>query len=122
MKVSRAAFNFPARICGVQRHFESGGWGGLVKKALRFFLPLIHPTPEAMTISKQTIIDRTIKAINLLPADKISDFVDFVSKRYEEQLLAQGMQQLAAESKTFDFLNAEEDLYTEADLKEVYNG
>ena len=34
----------------------------------------------------------------------------------------QGIQQLVAESKTFDFLNAEEDLYTEADLKEVYNG
>ena len=78
-----------------------------------------------MTISKQAIIDRTIKAINLLPVDKaeeISDFADFVSKRYEEQLLAQGIQQLAAESKTFNFLNAEEDLYTEADLKEVYNG
>ncbi|MET4072791.1 hypothetical protein [Hymenobacter sp. UYCo722] len=78
-----------------------------------------------MTISKQAIIDRTIKAINLLPADKaeeISDFADFVSKRYEEQLLAQGIQQLAAGSKTFDFLNAEEDLYTESDLKEVYDG
>ncbi|WP_226915524.1 hypothetical protein [Hymenobacter siberiensis] len=77
-----------------------------------------------MTISKQAIIDRTIKAINLLPADKaeeISDFADFVSKRYEEQLLAKGIQQLAAESKAFNFLNAEEDLYTEADLKEVYN-
>ena len=78
-----------------------------------------------MTISKQAIIDRTIKAINLLPADKaeeISDFADFVSKRYEEQLLAQGIQQLAAGSNTFDFLNAEEDLYTDSDLKEVYNG
>ena len=78
-----------------------------------------------MTISKQAIIDRIVKAINLLPADKaeeISDFVDFVSKRYEEQLLTQGVQQLAAESKAFDFLNGEEDLYTEADLKEVYNG
>ena len=78
-----------------------------------------------MTISKQAIIDRTIKAINMLPADKaeeISDFADFVSKRYEEQLLAQVIQQLAAGSKAFDFLNAEEELYTEADLKEVYNG
>ncbi|WP_236668591.1 hypothetical protein [Hymenobacter rubidus] len=77
-----------------------------------------------MTISKQAIIDRTIKAINLLPADKaeeISDFADFVCKRYEGQLLAQGVQQLAAESKTFDFLNTEEDLYTEADLKEAYS-
>lgn len=78
-----------------------------------------------MTISKQAIIDRTLKAINLLPADKaeeISDFADFVSKRYDEQLLAQGIQQLAAASKSFDFLNAEEGLYTEANLKEVYNG
>jgi hypothetical protein len=44
-----------------------------------------------MMLSKQAIIDRTIKAINLLPTDKaeeISDFADFVSKRYEEQQLA----------------------------------
>lgn len=81
--------------------------------------------PKAMTINKQAIIDRTIKAINLLPADRaaeISDFADFVSKRYEEQQLAQGIQQLAVESKAFDFLNDEEELYTEADLKEVYYG
>ena len=48
-----------------------------------------------MTISKQAIIDRTLKAIDLLPADKaaeLSDFADFVSKRYEEQLLVQGIQ------------------------------
>lgn len=78
-----------------------------------------------MTLSKQAIIDRTIKAINLLPVDKaeeISDFADFVSKRYEEQQLTQGIQKLAAESQAFAFLNEEEDLYTEADLKEVYNG
>ena len=78
-----------------------------------------------MTISKQAIIDRTIKAINLLPADKaeeISDFADFVSKRYEEQQLTQGIQNLAAESQVFNFLHDEEDLYTEANLKEVYNG
>lgn len=78
-----------------------------------------------MTISKPAIIDRTLKAIDLLPADKaaeISDFADFVSKRYEEQLLVQGIQQIAAESNAFSFLNDEEDLYTEADLKEVNNG
>lgn len=78
-----------------------------------------------MTLSKQAIIDRTIKAINLLPTDKaeeISDFADFVSKRYEEQQLAQGIQQLAAESQAFAFLHDEEDLYTEANLKEIYNG
>ena len=58
-----------------------------------------------MTLSKQAIIDRTIRAINLLPADKaeeISDFANFVSKRYEEQL-TQGIQQLAAEA--YDFIS-----------------
>jgi hypothetical protein len=89
------------------------------------FITFRHLTPEAMTSSKQTLIDRTVRAINMLPAEKaeeISDFADFVSKRYEKQQLTQGIQQLAAESKAFDFLNDEEDLYTEVDLKEVYNG
>ena len=76
-------------------------------------------------MTKQAIIERTIKAINQLPEDKaeeISDFADFLSKRFEEQLMKQGIQKLTADSKTFDFLASEEDLYSEMDLKEVYNG
>ena len=76
-------------------------------------------------MSRKAIIERTIKVINQLPEDKaqeISDFADFVSKRYEEHQLTQGIQKLIANSKTFDFLNDEEDLYSVADLKEVYNG
>jgi len=76
-------------------------------------------------MTKQTIIERTIHAINQLPlnkAEEISDFAEFIIKRYEEQLLSQGIQQLASEGQTFDFLNKEEDLYSVSDLKEVYNG
>lgn len=76
-------------------------------------------------MTKQTIIERTIHAINQLPlnkAEEISDFADFIIKRYEEQLLTQGIQQLASEGQTFDFLNQDEDLYSVNDLKEVYNG
>lgn len=76
-------------------------------------------------MTRQAIIERTINAINQLPDDKaeeISAFADFVSKRYEGLLLTQGTQQLASDSKTFGFLKDEEDLYTEADLKEIYNG
>ena len=75
-------------------------------------------------MTRQAIIERTIKAINQLPEDKaeeISDFADFVSKRYEEYQLTQGIQKLAADSKTFEFLNADEDIYSVSDLKEVYN-
>lgn len=69
------------------------------------------------------MIERTVKAIQQLPDDKaaeISDFADFVSKRYEEHLLTSGIQELAAGSEAFEFLEAE-DLYSVEDLKEVYN-
>ena len=73
---------------------------------------------------RQAIIQHTLNVINKLPDDKaeeISEFADFVMKRYEEHLLNYGIQQLNADSKSFDFLNNEEDIYTEADLKEVYH-
>ena len=76
-------------------------------------------------MTKQAIIERTLKAINQLPDDKaeeISDFADFVSKRYEEQLLISGIKSFVSEGKSFEFLRDEEDIYTIADLKEVYNG
>lgn len=76
-------------------------------------------------MTRQAIIERTIKTINQLPDEKvqeISDFADFIVKRYEEFLLTKGIQKLAEQSQSFDFLNKEEDLYSESDLKEVYNG
>ena len=76
-------------------------------------------------MTRQAIIERTIKAINQLPeekAEEISDFADFVSKRYEEHLLTEGIQHLTTDSKAFAFLYDEEDLYSLDDLKEVYNG
>ncbi|GGM94272.1 hypothetical protein GCM10010967_29380 [Dyadobacter beijingensis] len=76
-------------------------------------------------MTKQAIIARTLEAINQLPVDKaeeISDFADFVRKRHEEQQLTQGIQLLIENSTAFDFLKDEEDVYTLADLKEVYNG
>ena len=76
-------------------------------------------------MTRQSIIERTLKAINQLPEDKaeeISDFADFVFKRYEEYGLTNGIQKLTYESKAFDFLNNEEEIYSIADLKEIYNG
>ena len=75
-------------------------------------------------MTRQIIIERTLKAINHLPEDKaqeISDFADFVFKRYEEQVLIQGIQKITAEGKSFEFLNNEEDIYSIASLKEVYH-
>ena len=75
-------------------------------------------------MTKQAIIERTIQAINMLPSEKaieISDFADFIIKRYEEQLLTENIQKMVLESNSFSFLNEEEDLYSLNDLKEKYN-
>lgn len=76
-------------------------------------------------MTRQAIIERTIRTINELPDEKVqevSDFADFVIRKYEEVLLAEGIQKMTANSQTFDFLTNEEEIYTEADLKVVYNG
>lgn len=76
-------------------------------------------------MTREIIIERTLKAINQLPDDKaeeISDFADFVFKRYEENELLNGMQNLISDSKAFDFLNEEDEIYSLTDLKEAYNG
>jgi hypothetical protein len=76
-------------------------------------------------MTREIIIERTLKAINQLPDDKaeeISNFADFVFKRYEENELLNGMQNLISDSKAFDFLNEEDEIYSLTDLKEAYNG
>ena len=76
-------------------------------------------------MTRQLIIERTIKAINQLPEDKaeeISDFADFIMKRFEDHSLTEGIKQLTSNSQVFDFLKNEEDIYTESDLKVLYNG
>ncbi len=76
-------------------------------------------------MTRHAIIERTLNAINHLPegkAEEISDFADFVAKRYDEQQLSEGIRQMAANAESFLFLTDEEDLYSESDLKEVYKG
>ena len=76
-------------------------------------------------MTRQAIIDRTLNAIKQLPEDKaeeISVFADFLIKRYEDDKLTKGIQNLASECQAFEFLNDEDDIYTTDDLKEVYNG
>lgn len=76
-------------------------------------------------MTRQAIIERTIKVMNQLPEDKaeeISDFADFVIKKFEDNRITESIQQLASKSHAFDFLIDEEDLYSSNDIKEKYNG
>jgi hypothetical protein len=75
-------------------------------------------------MTRKAIIERTVQVINQLPQEKaieISDFADFLIKKYEEQLINENIQKLVTESKSFSFLYDEEELYSLSDLKEKYN-
>nr|NQU88963.1 hypothetical protein [Bacteroidota bacterium] len=72
-----------------------------------------------MTRDRETLIKKTLTALSRLPQDKvseISDFADFVLKKYDEEILQKGIETLVSESKIYEFLKEEEDLYTLEDL------
>jgi hypothetical protein len=74
-------------------------------------------------MTKQTIIDKTIQAINQLPPDKaeeISDFADFVLKKFEEHSIIANIQKIVSDSSTFNFLLEDEELYSVNDIKERF--
>ena len=74
-------------------------------------------------MAKQKLIDRTVETLERLPEHRIhevADFADFILKKYEEQILQKGIETLTSQSDSFAFLQEEEDLYDEGDLKEKY--
>lgn len=75
-------------------------------------------------MTKEKLIKRTTGIIQMLPerkAEEIADFADFILKRFEEDTLSEGMQQLVSEPGAFSFLKEEEELYSESDLKELFD-
>jgi hypothetical protein len=75
-------------------------------------------------MSKEELIKKTIAAMQQLPADKVaevSDFTQFILQRNEDKQITEGIAQLSSQSKSYDFLNEEEDLYTLNDVKAPYN-
>ena len=75
-------------------------------------------------MTKQLIIEQTLKVFDKLPEDKveeISDFADFILKKYEDATLLKNMEKALSDSNTFSFLKNEEEIYTVADVKKLYN-
>ena len=71
-------------------------------------------------MSKEEMIAKTIAALQKLSADKVaevSDFADFILQRYEDKEITEVISQLSAKTKSYKFLDEEEDLYTLNDVK-----
>lgn len=71
-------------------------------------------------MNKQALIEEAIVKIKQLPDHKIkevNDFADFLLSRIDNQILLKNIQEITSKSASFDFLEEEEGLYDENDLK-----
>ncbi len=74
-------------------------------------------------MSRELLIKKTIEDLTKLPDQKLleaSDFIEFLLTRIDDKIISEGISRLAAESKSFSFLEAEEVEYKTTDLKERY--
>ena len=74
-------------------------------------------------MNRETLIKQTIKKLNQLPESKIkevNDFTDFLLSKIDDIILQEGIQKLTSDSKSFEYLKDDEDLYSVNDLKEKY--
>ncbi|HYG36969.1 MAG TPA: hypothetical protein VD908_00055 [Cytophagales bacterium] len=74
-------------------------------------------------MKREKLIKETMDKLVRLPDQKlkeVSDFAEFLLNKIEDRTLAEGIQKLASESKSFKFLEDDEDLYLIEDLKENY--
>lgn len=74
-------------------------------------------------MSRDVLIQKTLDNLTKLPDQKVrevSDFTEFLINKIEDKLITEGIQKLTSDSKSFQFLESEEELYSKADLKEIY--
>ncbi|HPE78273.1 MAG TPA: hypothetical protein PLC80_19425 [Draconibacterium sp.] len=74
-------------------------------------------------MNRDILLKETIDKIQQLPDIKIreiNDFADFLLSKIESKILLEGIQKLTSDSKAFEFLKDEEDLYSVNDIKEKY--
>ncbi len=74
-------------------------------------------------MDRKVLIEKLKSKINLLPDSKIqeiNDFADFLLSKIDDKITVEGIAKITSDSKAFDFLKDEENLYTVNDLKEKY--
>ena len=74
-------------------------------------------------MDRKVLIDNILEKIGHLPDEKIkevNDFAEFLLSKIEDRLITEGITKLTSDSRSFSFLEDEEDLYTVNDLKERY--
>ena len=74
-------------------------------------------------MDRQVLIDNAVNKISQLPDTKIQeiiDFAEFLLSKIDDRIISENIQKLSSDSKSFEYLKDEEDLYDVNDLKERY--
>ena len=74
-------------------------------------------------MTKEKLIRKTLQTLSKLPQEKIlevNDFADYILEKYDREILQKGIEKIVSQSKSFDFLKDEEDIYSLDDLKEKF--
>ena len=74
-------------------------------------------------MERDQLIKQTTYRISLLSDNKLrelADYVEFLLQKKTEKRLVKDLTDLAASSKSLDFLKEEEELYGDADIIEKY--
>jgi hypothetical protein len=74
-------------------------------------------------MNREILIQEAFKKIKKLPnakLEEVNNFADFLLSKLDNQLINENIKELTSNSSSFDFLNEEEELYDENDLKEKF--
>ncbi|RUA27884.1 MAG: hypothetical protein DSY77_16845 [Bacteroidetes bacterium] len=74
-------------------------------------------------MEKANLIQDTIDILDKMSDEKIlevKDYASYLLKKYKENMLQNGLIELANQSQSYKFLEQEEELYTVEDLKIKY--
>jgi len=74
-------------------------------------------------MSREELIKITIEKLNQLSDTRIqevSDNISFLASKIDDKIISEGIKKLTSNSKSYEFLHDEEELYQVSDIKEKY--
>jgi hypothetical protein len=74
-------------------------------------------------MTRESLIQKTLQHLTQLPDQKVkevSDFAEFLLYKIDQQIVTEGIEKMVSESQSFIFLEDEEEIYSEKDLKEKF--
>jgi hypothetical protein len=84
---------------------------------------IFEPHTTKFFMNREELLEKTFQNLQKLPEQKlkeVSDFAEFLLNKVDNDITVAGIQKLFEASKTFNFLENEQEIYSVNDLKERY--